>query len=494
MLHTYIVNKEKIGLYFPETNHLEEESDKNTVIENLVCIHSNKWVDIPKKDRYVPLVFKTYDKIDDDRRLLMVKYIEKITDTVGIDFLTVERLGSCYTEYRVFVGDSVLYVSEDDHDNIREKISVFEKGCSFIGDSEGKAKNTKDSKDLDGIWYTKGEVKNDYITEKPEQVSLILGLDPKDGILYDLSHQTIQNIMEIENKNLPKMRSEKGNWIKLVKNLVSKQHPVHTPVKILENINQGNFCVPKYTDFLDDLEGTYSKNTTTILTDRPVGIIYTLLSNYIPYIMTKNGDIFEIIMENKDKKISMMGEEDLHQNIRESCKNIEEVENLDPVQKLDIVIDEGYALHMDKDNIQFSNKHTGKVLPFDMVHVFGSYKHGIRVPTVTYNPHEKVNIEEPIKIDIHSLDDSHVFVIISTEKEKFTVSEEFPFEGGDVKKEIFRNGLRKMWEKGYFLSDYGIVRAVDHGNYEDGCIQKPWWFKSCSPDQTTDLIKFISQI
>jgi hypothetical protein len=490
MLYTYILNKEKVGEYFPETEVIKDDNSD----DDLVCVNSNKWIDIPESDRYIPFSFKSNCAIPDERFQLIKKYIEKRTNKENIFFQKIDKLGTDICEYRAYVGDEILYITEADSYKLKDEISIFKDGDKFITDDENRGRLIEDEGvyEMGGIWFGNNQDRNiDFFSiANPEEGSMIMDFSLSEGkVFYKPSPFICRCLKDIEKKKLPSCKIEKNKWFSLIQLLLKEEDPIYTPVKIKEMLKCGRFCFQNHSSFIEMLQNSSSLDDLKIkVTDRPGELLLKLRLSNTPYIMVENDGIYEIIyhIENDHHP-----EADLNQILKENCKNHQELLENDQIDKLSLYIHDDYGLKIEKENMIYKNPYTENLLPSNIVHCHDTFLNGIDPPIENYDPHKKVKIEVPIEVEIKPIDETKVAIVISTHKEKECLYEGFHYPISPTSNEYIKAKIKKLWKKGYLLNDYGLTNLHHYNNYVCGCIEKPWWFQGENQKQGQDLIEFI---
>jgi len=498
-----------LGKYFPEVgDSYDTDRDKLVIYTDLVCIQSNRWIDVQEEDRYIPFYFKTNSPLDDEQEELMIKYIEKYTDTIGVLLILIRKLGSDTCEYRCLlspigesVGGDILYVSEKDSYKMKENLSILEKDYCFLTSDPNCGKAHVESKELNGIWYIPtdlGDMENKYTVKNHSLASKITNIPCQDGIFYNLSDHQKMLINDIGEKKLPSIKVEKRKLLGLVNKLIKTEDPLYTPVKLKECLKNGRFHFYDAQEFFRILSEVKNDDVSSVITDTPVDIIISLRELEIPYIATKNNynDLYEITFLKNEQDLKKI-DFNINDIVIEGCKNNTLINEggYSDLCKLDTIIIDGYGICTTDGDIVYSNPETGKTLPFDIIHSFNTYKNGLDIMIKNYNPHKFVNITIPVEIEIDVIDDCHVSIYIKTEKEELFLSENIVMEHRPGEIELLKHLIKKLWKKGYLFNNYGLACAHYHGKYETGCIEKPWWFlqeNNQDLDRSRDMINFIS--
>lgn len=529
MLHTYILNKNKVAKYFPEVDNAPSGSEDLVDNEGLVCIQSNRWIDIEESDRYIPFCFKTEQPLDNHREELMVKYIESCTNTVGVFLILIRKLNSDSCEYRCLLapitetfspfgeddtvspsGGNVLYVTEKESYKIKQKLSVLEKDTYFLTTDPRVAKCYQETVQLDGIWVVPEKCDSEqdkYTIHNHQMASKMLNIPCHDGVFIGLSDNQKNMIKQIGDKRLPSVRIQRSKLIGLVEKLIKTGDPLYTPVKIKESLKGGTIHFHDAKSFFKILGEVENDDVGSAITDDPTEFIMALRENGIPFVASGNNHnkLFEITYLKGENCLEKIGF-DINDIVMEGCKNYDTVKSFPDLCKLDTLIIDGYGVTAHEGDIVYRNPGTGKILPFDIVHSFNTYKNGLDISQPNYDPHKDVNITIPIEVVIDVIDDCHVSISIKTNKEEVFLCETFPLQNrrpGQI--ELIRYLIKKLWKKGYLLSDYGLACVYHYGKYETGCIQKPWWFLPKTSEitgedildvpadtRTNDMISFIS--
>lgn len=523
MLHTYILNKDKVSKYFPEVGDAPPTTGDLVENESLVCVQSNRWIDIEEADRYIPFCFKTEQPLDDDREELMVKYIENYTDTEGVFLILIRKLGTDSCEYRCLLapiteisdsrgkvtyntsGGNVLYVTEKDSYDMKQKLSVLEKDKCFLTKNPGVARCYRETVQIGGIWLVPKDTdlsQDKYTIQNHQIASKMLDIPCHDGVFIGLRDSQKSMLKQIGEKCLPSVRIQRSKLIGLVDKLIRTGDPLYTPVKIKESLKNGTIHFHDSKSFFKMLSEVENDEVGSAITDEPTDFIMALRENGIPFVATGNNHnkLYEIIYLRGDHSLEKIGFE-INDVVMEGCKNYQTVKRFPDLCKLDTLIIDGYGVVAHEGDIVYRNPGTGKILPFDIVHSFNTYKNGLDITQSDYDPHKNVNITIPVEVDIDVIDDCHVSVSLRTSKEEVFLVEKIAFQNrrpGQI--EMLRHLIKKLWKKGYLLSNYGLACAHHYGKYETGCIQKPWWFlpetleSVNDKDRTDDMIRFISNV
>lgn len=515
MLYSYIIPKDVVKDYFPETSphkEYEEGGDATEVSTNLVCVKSNKWIDIHEKDRYIPFSFSSECDLEEGRLDLMMAYIEKRTGTKGVYFSLIKRLGEkggC--EYYCYIGDDSLYVSEKDSYIMKEDLSSFERGDVFLTDDEHEGK-CYDVFSMEGVWHLPGDERDDIETplqayfDKSKLGCDILALhDNYDGdYFYNLTPFYKEQLSQIEDGKLPSIVLEKKKWPGMIERVIRKEEPIYTPNKILDNLREGKFHFGNYPSFLEDLGNVKDCKVKVIVTDSPLDVIYNLKMNDIDFLLVENDGIYEIVAQCESLPEYSPDFPSLEQHIINSCKNSDEILKLTPLEQMDVFIDDGYGIKLDKKDMIYVNPHTGLPLPQNIIHSTGTLCSGIGIPVSDYDPHREVHIEVPVRVEVERIDDGHVSIYINTHQERCCLEGSFPHcspsgRKGDMKEEYYEENelkslIRKLWTRGYLLDDLGLVSILYYNRMHEGLIIKPWWFQHRDHRHANDLLKFISSL
>ena len=513
MLHTYILNKDKVSKYFPEVGDTSSTADNLVDSSDLVRIQSNRWIDIEETDRYIPFCFKTEKALDSDHEQLLIKYIESMSDTEGVFLILVRKLGSDSCEYRCLLtpisppdsspsGGNVLYVTEKNSYELKEKLSLLEKGCYFLGTDPNCGNAYDESKELNGMWYVpfSDNLKLDkYTVPNHSLASKIMGIPCQDGVFHSLNDTQKSMIKDIGDKKLPSIKVDKRKLIGLVDRLLKTEDPLYTPVKLKESLRDGKIHFYDKEAFFKILSEVESDDVSTAITSEPVDPIMALRENEVPYVMSGNNynELYEIIFLKGDENLNKIGFS-INDMVLEGCKNYHEVFKHSDLCKLDTIIIDSHGVCAEEGDIIYKNPGTGKILPFDLIHSFNTYKNGLDVRIKGYNPHREVNITIPMEVDVDIIDDCHVSITIRTSKEEVFICENLNMKHRPGEVELLKQIIKKMWKKGYFFNNYGLACAHHHKKYELGCIQKPWWFlperEESGEVRTQNMIRFISGI
>lgn len=517
MLHTYVLNKDKVTKYFPEVE--DAPSAPGDLVENnvLVCIQSNRWIDIKESDRYIPFCFKTEQPLDDNREELMIRYIESYTNTEGVFLILIRKLGTDSCEYRCLLapfgeedmkvspsGGNILYVSEKNSYEMKQKLSLLEKDRCFLTTDPNCAKCYQKSVEVDGIWMvpTDCDLSQDrYTVDNYQIASKMLDIPCYDGIFIGLRDSQKNMIKQIGNKCLPSVKVQRSKLISLVDKLIKTGDPLYTPVKIKECLKNGTIHFYDTKTFFKILSEVENDSVSSAITDEPTDFIMALRENEIPFVASGNNHnkLFEIVYLKGDHSLKKI-DFDVDDIMIESCKNFQNIKKFPDLCKLDTLIIDDYAVIAHEGDIVYRNPGTGKILPFNIVHSFNTYKNGLDIRQSDYDPHKNVNITIPIEVDIDIIDDCHISISVRTNKEEVFLCEKIKMKHRTGEIEMLKHLIQKLWKKGYLLTDYGLACAHHYGKYETGCIQKPWWFlpypdelREISPEiRTKDMINFIS--
>lgn len=483
MLYTYILNREKVKEYFPETETIGEDEESTTVQENLVCIKSNKWVDIPKKDKYVPFVFRSTCDLDEERIELMKEYIESVTETEGIYFTVSKDLdypGRCI--YQTYIGDETLYLTEADSNNLKCELSYFEEGDVFVTSDEMVLPREEQIIKEGIIFSPKGKnIKSgerNYTNRK--EIELVFG--------EHLHHVPDEALLSIENEELPTHTLQGRKLFGFVEKLLKDEDPVHTPYKISKQLDQGGIQYVSYNNLLHTLENVPEVDVKSHVTEDPSVFLLTLRMNEIPFLATENDGICEIIY-GKCNEGELIDPQNIDDIITEQCKNHAELKKLTPREKLDILIHDGHGIVINPEEMEYVNRYTGKLLPSSIIHTCGVSWKGFEA-SGAYDPHRNVHIETPVEIVIENLG-SCISILLKTSQEESYLDENFHYCPTMVQEEELKHLVRKLWKKGYLHDDYGLANLIYYGNYKPGHIETPWWFQGKNPKQARDLIRFI---
>lgn len=516
MLYSYIIPHDSVKDYFPETSpheEYEEGGDATEVATNLVCVKSNKWLDINEKDRYIPFYFSAGCDLEQERLELMVKYIENRTGTKGVYFSPIKRLGEKGCEYYCYIGDDSLYVSEKDSYEIKEDLSYFEKGDVFLTDNDYEGK-CYDGLKMAGIHYlSKNERDN---IETPLQAYFdssrlgcdILALhDSFDGnYFHNLTPFYKEQLSLIDDGKLPSIVIEKKKWPYMIDKLIRKEDPIHTPIKILDSLRDGKFHFGNYSTLLEDLRCVKDCKVKVIVTDNPIEILHKLRMNEIDYLLVENDGIYEIVAQCDSLPEYSPDFLSLEQHIKDSCKNSDEILALTPLEQMDVFIDDGYGIKLDRDNMIYVNPYTRLLLPQNIIHSAGTLCSGIGIPIEDYDPHRGVHIDVPVRVDIERIDPSHVSIYINTHQERCCLESKFPhynLEGDKTIQEYYPSTydeseleslIIRLWTRGYLLDDLGLVSILYYNRMREGSITKPWWFQHRDHQHADELLKFISSL
>lgn len=512
MLYTYIISKDVVNNYFPqvsESENYEEGGDATTVLTDLVCVKSNKWIDVKEKDKYIPFTFTLECEIDSDRLELIKAYIENRTNTKGIYFSPSRILGSPECEYFCYIGDDSLYVTEADSYDMKEEMNIFKKGDRLFADSECEGKCLKKCYKLEGrnIWFgnhqesllQKGEdsLGHHSFFHKSKLGCDILGIhDNYNGEFFsDLLPYYKTQMNYIDRGKLPSVVIEKKKWIDMINCLLKKEDPIYTPITLMNSLREGRFSYGSHEEFMNDLKNVKdSPNVKIYVTEDPLDIVYSLKMNDINYVMFDNDDLFEIVAECDQLPEYVDNHESLTNHIKDSCKNHDEILQLSGLEQLNVFIDDDYGIKLDKDDMIFVNPYTGNMLPSNIIHSIGTLHTGIQIPIENYDPHKNIHIDVPIKIEIDRNDDRYISIHLKTHQEECCIEDKFPQHSCDHKDEDVESLIRKLWIKGYLLDELGLVSILYHDRMEKGCIRKPWWFQYKNHSQANDLLKFISSL
>jgi len=501
MLYSYIISNDSIKDYFPETSdanleEYEEGGDATIVATNLICVKSNKWIDILEKDRYIPFSFTSECTIDPKRSELMIRYIEKITDTKGIYLSEVKRLGENGCEYFCYIGDDSLYVTEHDSYNMKEDLSIFEKGDIFLTDKEHEGKCYDISHIEPGIWYSSEDViensRKTYFDKSQLGCDILALHDNYDGKYFNnLNPIHIEHLLQIEGGMLPSAIIEKKKWPGMIDIMIRKEDPIHSPIKILKNLQKGRFHFGNFTTFEEDLKNVKDYKVHVIVTDKPLELIYTLKMNDIDYLLIENDGIYEIIAQCDTFPECSSSFPSYEDYIKDSCKNSKEILKLPPIDQMNFFIDDGYGIKLERENMIYVNPHTKTLLPQNIIHSVGTLCSGIGIPIQDYDPHREVHIDVPVKVEIERINKEHVSIYVKTHQERYCLEENFPYHGEEDELEML---IRKLWVKGYLLDDLGLVSILYYNRMHKGSIIKPWWFQHRDHHHANSLLEFISSL
>ncbi len=530
MLHKYILNKDKVAKYFPEVGDAPSGAGDLVENEGLVCIQSNRWIDIEEADRYIPFCFKTEQPLDDYQEELMVRYIESYTDTEGVFLILIRNLGTDSCEYRCLLapineissskedevfpsggnvlsysGGNVLYVTEKDSYEMKQKLSILEKDTCFLTTDPNCGKCYQESIEIDGVWMVPKECdlsQDKYTVHNHQIASKMLDIPCHDGVFVGLRDGQKSILKQIGDKCLPSIRVQRSKLIGLIDKLIESGDPLYTPVKIKECLKNGTIHFHDSKTFFKMLSEVENDEVGSAITDEPTEFIMALRENGIPFVASgnKHNKLFEVVYLKGEHSLEKIGF-NIDDVVMEGCKNYHHVKRFPDLCKLDTLIIDGHGVVAHEGDMVYRNPGTGKILPFDIVHSFNTYKNGLDIKKSGYDPHKDVNITIPLEVDIDVIDDCHVSISVKTNKEEVFLCEKLPLRSrrpGHI--ELVRHLIKKLWKKGYLLNDYGLACAHHYGKYETGCIQKPWWFlpkpdvdRDISPDtRTDDMVSFIS--
>lgn len=494
MLYKYILNKDKITEYFPETKEEYTDNTKTTVLSDLVSIYSNRWIDIKDEDKYIPLVFKMTKELSDHQEELMVKYIEKLSSVKNVHMGLIKKLGLNSCEYRCFIGDSILYVSEKNSYDIKNKIKIFQDSF-FLSIDPNCSAAYPESKELDGIWYTSKKINpTKYTIENYHIASQMLDIKCDDeGIFHNINCHQKEMLQDIGNKKLPSVRVGKRKIIGLVKKLISLEDPLYTPVKIRECLKRGKIHFYDARQFFDILSEVKDEDVKTILTKHPIKHILTMRENEIPYVYSDNynDDSHEIIYSS-DKKNIEESDLDIDGLLSQACDNMDDIKEHDDFSKLDCIIEKNKSVCIKQGDMIYLNPYDKKLIPFSYIHTASTYKNGLDIDKIDYRPHKSVKLNIPVEVVVDNIDDNHISITLKTNKEEQILYEKVKMKHrpGDI--ELLKTLIKKLWQKGYFLNDYGLACAHYYGKYIPGCIEKPWWFLPSEKNDINNLMRFIS--
>ena len=121
----------------------------------------------------------------------------------------------------------------------------------------------------------------------------------------------------------------------------------------------------------------------------------------------------------------------------------------------------GHTFPIDKDNMIFKNPYDKTILPIEIVFNCCCGVSGIH--PIQKNPHDKINIDVPIQVNIYMKDENSVDVEIESRVGRKTILKDFPIKNDHHK--FLENRLHKMWEKGYLLNDYGLAYYFRYTKY-----------------------------
>ncbi len=480
MLYTYIISTDKVKKYFPETESTNETRNGSTVVRNdLVCIKSNKWVDIPEKDKFIPFSFRSDCVLDDERTELMVRYIENVTSTKGVFFSILRNLGDNVCEYRCYIGDDSLYVSEADSYDIKKDLAIFENGDVFITDDKRAVQKETDGK-IGTIIFGREDVgERELIFPHQHEIETMTGKSP--------SHLPRQWVDDIEDEKLPVMSIPKKNLPALVISLLEKEDPLYTPRKISQSLSRGGIHFGSYDLLKEELKKASPLDMMNHVTTDPHVFLLTLRVNDVPYIASENDGITEIdYVEIPEDPIDPILYDDM---IIKSCKNHAELRELDPELKLNILVHDDHGIVIDPQKMEFTNKYTGNILPKNIIHTHAWS--GLELQP-GFDPHRHVHIDVPVTVTIEKISDHICSIVLRTYQEVEYLEDEFHCHLQMGEEETLKHLIRKLWRKGYLLDDYGLTHAHYYDEMKPGHIQKPWWFQAKDENQARDLIKFIS--
>jgi len=213
--------------------------------------------------------------------------------------------------------------------------------------------------------------------------------------------------------------------------------------------------------------------------------------------MIENDGIYEFIIEGKHFTSNHHDEGKLNQILKDECKNCQELENLNCLEKLSLFVHDGYGFRVNKNKMIYANPYTNNLLPKHIIYSSDSYLHGVDVPISEYDPHKNISIEIPIHVKIEYLDKDKVSINISTHSEDYILYDIFhskEISESPVSEENLKYNIKKLWRRGYLLDDYGLVNICYYNNYVKGCIKRPWWFQGDSQEQSVQLLRFLDEI
>ena len=104
---------------------------------------------------------------------------------------------------------------------------------------------------------------------------------------------------------------------------------------------------------------------------------------------------------------------------------------------------------------------------------------------------DKVNLSLDFSIDLIEKIDTYYTPVIKIEDTKIIINKDFYI---PTDSEKARKGFAKMFEKGYFLTDFGLERYINTGEISKKDIKIPEWFKSQDEEEFKNLLNFISLI
>ena len=487
MLYTYILDKDRVNEYFPETEEVEDHKDVDNTQDNLVCIKSNTWIDIPKKDNYVQFSFRGTCEIEPKRIDLIVKYIETFTETSGVYLTSSKDMDlSERCVYQCYIGEEGLYMSEDNMEDLKSDLSYFEKGDVLVSYDEnvepGLNQICKDGVIFSPHGKNIHPEKKKYSNQK--DIDLIFGKNSEN------IHQ--DHVFSLENEELPKHSIPSRKLFGFVESFLKNEDPVHTPYKISQQLDNGGIDFISYNKLLQLLEDVPEVEVETHVTEDPDLFILTLRVNEISFLVIENDGIYEIIYVPLEANQKLIDPHHIDDIITKSCKNHVELKKLNPRQKLDIFIHDEHGVILDPDNLCYCNPHTSKLFPPSIIHNGGVSWKGFEVPYGSYDPHVNVHIQIPVKVIFENLGNS-ISIKLKTPHEECYLDEDFQYSPTMVQEDELKHLIRKLWKKGYLHDDYSLANIIRYNNVKPGHIKKPWWFQGNNKKQTKDLIRFISQ-
>lgn len=496
MANRYILKKKDVEKHFPET--VLNQPDEDGFFDDLVEILSDKNIDIPEDENYVPVCFKSDCDIEPNRLNLIIKYIEKKTGFKNIYTVQTEKINSLICDYKCYIDENEVYISEETMNDLKKDISEFDSNSFFITSDPKKAKHHEKYLDLhekENVWYvfSKPEkvlpgIKSDH----PDMAMSILKIEGgDDGVFKNITPEEISGIETIDQKSLPSVEIPSTKIIGFVEKALESENPLYTPINLEKMISSGKFKFSDKENLMEILKNSPSDGKVKVVVTKDEKKIADMAKNLkiqkTNYLIGEKNGVYEIFYSGEEFPNDL---ENIDLIIKQNCLNHQDLTSLSPVEKLDIFVHSGYGFKLDKENLDFVNPYTEEVFPRSIIYDTGTQSKGIGAGGKDF--HKNIFVDVPVEISIENIDNDRVAVNLKLEEKDKTIAEEMFLDDFPVEKKNLQLCFEKVWRKGHLLNDFGLAKFKHHGEIDLDCVCLPWWIQGKNKNQTKNLIKFIS--